>query len=294
MIYRTDVCGMPRIESYAQALAYFNEVKPVRGRKDGFKPIAHRRGWNRRMALKDNGDVVFTLHHTDVVTWHADGSLTIEGHPTLTTAMFANHLTPQQVTLQAARGIIVFGDPTMSTRWHWWERIDMDDGRAVYRPRRALKVVRCGLNDRVRFVQRGDRWDVAPGQKLEPLDYYVLDRARARKLNAEYRLGELRAWVKAIQKLGGEFPPGRGKPMNHADTYCAARRGDFAEAYHGLRQSHYWERSSAGWVQKIKVRDSAFRLLRTQLYLAEGAYEERQATIMSYRDWIRLIYNSRV
>ena len=65
------------------------------GRSKGDRPIAN----NTRVQVKENGDVAVRLHSTDVVTYHPDGSVTLNsgGWRTYTTKDRINSLSPVRV-----------------------------------------------------------------------------------------------------------------------------------------------------------------------------------------------------
>lgn len=84
------------MQSYQEARTFAET-----GRSKGDRPIAN----NTRVQLRDNGDVAVRLHSTDVVTYHPDGSVTLDsgGWRTYTTKDRINAFSPARVW--AERGV---------------------------------------------------------------------------------------------------------------------------------------------------------------------------------------------
>ncbi len=85
--------------SYASAALMFDAARPRRtlAGKSGthFLP-GHETGFTG-ISRTENGDIVFTYHLTDVVTWHPDNSLTLDlSYRSLSTATFANRFCPNR------------------------------------------------------------------------------------------------------------------------------------------------------------------------------------------------------
>jgi hypothetical protein len=73
--------ALPRggILSYEQALQKFNSIDPIRGRNVDTRPVAQRRNDNFtiRLSPKDES-VIIRLYHTDIITYHKDGTIELE------------------------------------------------------------------------------------------------------------------------------------------------------------------------------------------------------------------------
>jgi hypothetical protein len=73
--------ALPRggILSYEQALQKFNSIDPIRGRNIDVRPVAQRRNDNFtiRLSPKDES-VIIRLYHTDIITYHKDGTIELE------------------------------------------------------------------------------------------------------------------------------------------------------------------------------------------------------------------------
>jgi hypothetical protein len=82
--------GIPALSSYAEAMAHWENVKPIRGRRDDERPLGDRR--KSEMQIARNLDtVICVLYHTNVITFHPDDTITVnvpEEWRTHTTAEF--------------------------------------------------------------------------------------------------------------------------------------------------------------------------------------------------------------
>jgi len=82
--------GIPALSSYAEAMAHWENVKPIRGRRDDERPLGERR--KSEMQIARNLDtVICVLYHTNVITFHPDDTITVnvpEEWRTHTTAEF--------------------------------------------------------------------------------------------------------------------------------------------------------------------------------------------------------------
>ena len=72
---------LPRggITSYEQALAKYDSIVPIRGRSADIRPLGQRRNDNLTIrVLPNTNSVVIRLYHTDIVTYHTDGTIDLE------------------------------------------------------------------------------------------------------------------------------------------------------------------------------------------------------------------------
>jgi hypothetical protein len=95
--------GIRRLHSYAEALAKFNDTKPIRGRTDITRPmypLGHRHRvdsfWMQKCPLTQ--DVELFLYRTPVVSYKPDGRIAIksDGWDTVSTAQFIVEVTGMQ------------------------------------------------------------------------------------------------------------------------------------------------------------------------------------------------------
>jgi hypothetical protein len=83
------------MRTYADAVRWESEVKPIRGRKEECKPLGAR---NKSYASirKDNQDIVVRLYRTDIVRYKPDGTIIVNqgGHESMTTRKYLNAILP--------------------------------------------------------------------------------------------------------------------------------------------------------------------------------------------------------
>ena len=71
---------LPRggILSYEQAVSKHDSIAPIRGRSTDTRPLGQRRNDNLTIRKLDNGSVAIRLYHTDIITYHDDGTIDLE------------------------------------------------------------------------------------------------------------------------------------------------------------------------------------------------------------------------
>ena len=69
-----------RMLSHETALIKYNSIKPIRGRSDqNTRPLANRRNDNLTIRQDPNtNDIAVRLYRTDVITYHTDGTITLD------------------------------------------------------------------------------------------------------------------------------------------------------------------------------------------------------------------------
>lgn len=77
MAFSINTDGLPHFDSYKQAARWEAEVKPIRGRYPECKPIGPRNKTHMTIRRAADGDILCRLHHTDVLTFHPDDSVTL-------------------------------------------------------------------------------------------------------------------------------------------------------------------------------------------------------------------------
>jgi hypothetical protein len=91
MYYGHNRSYAPRLRNYKQALALYNEVKPIRGREGDVRPMGKRSADHKTIRLNEDGSVACRLYSTDVVTFHEDKVVVyVGGHATKSTVDFLN------------------------------------------------------------------------------------------------------------------------------------------------------------------------------------------------------------
>jgi hypothetical protein len=161
------------VETYADALAYFERATPWRGETaiTDERPMEHRR--HRNYGVRNDGGVIrFRMHQTDVVSYHPDGTIEFDVYNSVTTDSFVNSLVGWSISSHFTGEYMV---------------IDELAYRAV-----SYVTVRPTRNGQRRVVTT-KMWSK-----------YVVDR---KKTNAAIRkhaphLPEAAAWYKAAEALG--------------------------------------------------------------------------------------------
>ena len=84
--------GIYRMQTYAQALEWFNNTLPIRGRgvNAGVKPLGHRDRPHFQMLKGNNNEIICRCYQTDVVIYMPDGAIKLNsgGYTSQTTAAF--------------------------------------------------------------------------------------------------------------------------------------------------------------------------------------------------------------
>ena len=290
MAFCISTHDLPAIDNYAEALGHYRSVRPVRGRDPLWRPIGSRRNWNKQMASLPGGDVVFELFSRCAVVYHPDGTvtLTLTDRRSVSPDIFTAALAPGGLRTSARQGMVMCSAAVCPL----WLR-NTEGTRHGANPAVTCYALSSGTS--MRFETTPTGWRPVPDQKLSTINYSILDRAHARALVKEYRLAELRTWVLALTKLGGELPP--FAPF-HGDNlrlgYQAARAGDFhtAASYLPFRVVSAYT-VAGGWTSCMRITDACFRLVRMQLYRDHGALAERSVTSMSLPDWLRCVARNR-
>lgn len=99
------------VETYADALAYFERAKPWRGETapDDERPMEHHR--HRNYGVRNDGGVIrFRMHQTDVVSYHPDGTIEFDVYNSVTTDSFVNSLVDWSIRSHFFSGYMVIDE----------------------------------------------------------------------------------------------------------------------------------------------------------------------------------------
>ena len=90
MAYNT--ANIHRMRSFAEAKAWYEKVKPIRGNEEGVRPYGSRRHWHMAsISMPDADTVVLSYYMKPLVTWKSDDSFTVQA-PVYYSAFAADHL----------------------------------------------------------------------------------------------------------------------------------------------------------------------------------------------------------
>ena len=109
--------GISRIDNYAQALKWFEDTKPIRGRTPELRPLGWRRNtWYRIQKNTDNA-IECCMYGDPIVTFHADGDIEIKDfrYTTVSTGYFLQELLGINAYIQD-KSLIIHTTPRWSTQ----------------------------------------------------------------------------------------------------------------------------------------------------------------------------------
>lgn len=94
-------CGVWRIDSYAEAKAFYDTCKAPRGSDYGdARPIRGKESSRGTMNVRiEDGHIKFRFHSTDVVQWRPDNTIRVVPYQSTSTCTFANSFLPVGVHL---------------------------------------------------------------------------------------------------------------------------------------------------------------------------------------------------
>lgn len=179
-MFALQMYSAPRVRSYDDALRVLEQAKGLvkvprsTSRGDNCYPIPGKVRSHAVSVRMTGTGVAFRYHSTDVVTWHPDGSYTYDPWTSRSTCTFFNQFTPFGAYLTRDGAVLIIGDT-------------------------AYPVARGGC-----IHIKGDK----PTGGLGRFGKTVVNRAAAKRVLAETRYAEYRAWY-AIMKplLGKQYQP---------------------------------------------------------------------------------------
>lgn len=294
-ISTTDFPGFAKA-TYADVLARFEATKPWRSKynphnerpigaraiktNDGYKP-------NKAMRQLDDGSIAFRLFDTDCVIWHPDGTLTIEGYPSMSTNAFIGCLTPEGIS-HGFRGRRDPEDPVLHLmpvvrHKRSWGDFDGPDWRSG-------EIVRCDRPVKLHYNAAQKRWVPSEPDALQAFHVPTIDRRHAREASRMYNLPTLSKVINAVTALAapavipqaGQFGMSAIMELLQAEDYVGAisimPRGQ-TKGFGGR-----WLGSTNG------VRPGFLRELRDHIYDHEGVItwvEKHSLSPAAYKRYIR-------
>lgn len=192
MSFQISTAGLKSFKSYAEALDYYIS-QPLRTSHDDVTDKAISLSIKRKkhigMHLTPDKSVAMRLHHTDVVTYHPDGTVTLNsgGYNTMSTSAFGSACAPHGVCLCASDGkvsphVVVAYLSDNYAHWDIARCYPLTDGEIALRP-----VANGGL-----------RWEPVEAQ---PWRKPVLNKKRAAAALKECHYAEFVAWARAYAAL---------------------------------------------------------------------------------------------
>lgn len=258
MSFMISTYGLPRIHDYRQALARWERTRPWHGRLDGdARPLDGNRAFKHKSIRKtSDGDIALCLHHTDVVTYHPGGGVTVRTWASVSTNAFANCLLPPglRADFNTSAGSILWVDRTGGE--HGYE------GRGYLVPDKAM----------LRKDDSG-QWRV---EGAVPFTKYILNKKKAARARARYAAvwRQARKWIAARKALDRDWVEGRWGPRM---TISETRGRGLIECLEGPR---------SGWEALLFVDANDVMLA---MYACEGCIEETRVPFVTSCREVRAI-----
>lgn len=160
--------------SYADALALYNDRKPWRRGDANIRPLESRKKKHATVRMLDDKSIAFQLHATDVLTYRPDDSIKIQPYASNSTDAFFSTVTPSNVWAHFTSHI-----GYMVNINHEWFKIS--DGAVMRR----------------KWAGNG-QWEV----DHIPIRYKVVNRKRANEARKISGYDDYSTWAKARRALG--------------------------------------------------------------------------------------------
>lgn len=121
--------GAPRLSSFDEAREWYGKVKPIRGNKDGVRPLGERRYHGAAsITMPDPDTVLLNYYGNKLVEWRSDNTLTLHA--------------PKYYSAYSGDQIIGFVPRSMSFEWNKGRLFVQTDGKQIELTRRqSLKFV---------------------------------------------------------------------------------------------------------------------------------------------------------
>lgn len=276
------------METYQQARKHFNSVKPWRNRTD--RPIAGRRHNAKRMRMLDDGTIVYQHWAKDILLFHPNGNITVNGYSSCTTTSLLNFLLPRGVRHEMG----VCGDPVIilydrnGSPYGRWEQGTVPDKNGYCRYVRVRdasvpEVIKCGTGVTLKFNKATYRW--RPTTKVVPFEYRTLSK-RARALAKDLNITEFKCVQSAIIAMA---PPERTNRWGCGDHGKIADML-LAKDYAGVLDEGelYWRYNGYGKTPQhtlLGVKQSCLNKVRDRYCVLKGAttkHVKRSLTLPQY------------
>lgn len=182
---------MPSVSNYGDALEAWSKGKPWRDQPDHIRDLGARRKKHMSVRKHENGDVIFRLYATDVVTWHPDNTVTLRSYRSASTDAFATALMPLGA-------------------WASFPNVSLMNKAGEFR------LFQVGKDGTITLRDTGETYKSHPDNTytynvLEPITettpYRVarLDKKKAHAALKKYNYHDFAAWLKASYAMGRQF-----------------------------------------------------------------------------------------
>lgn len=174
--------GIPLIKNYEQALARYNDTKPIRGRTPELRPLGKRVNTWYQIELGENQEVKCKQYNEPIVTFHANGEIELKDYiyRTTSTAHFLEEVLGVRAYIHD-KSLIMF---TGGAEDKQYRVPDPKEGDGIFFVRsenyhRALNYVRGGIERHTHLVNRTAKKELMA--KHKPLFDYVRGMVKLRE-----------------------------------------------------------------------------------------------------------------
>lgn len=199
MAFCLDPSGVPRLRDCADAEQFYNQMKPWRTKPYGYgmelaRPLGNSDSARKKKHLSirpvDDG-YACRYHNTDVVTYHGDGSLSLDPYASMSTDALVNRLLPDGIHVDYRSGRY------RSDKCIVWCMSDQSDGYWWQRPQAGYVIHR-----ETRFARNAEGL-YEPQGETDQIAVMQLDRkAAAAVRKANPGLTQFGHWIAAAVAMG--------------------------------------------------------------------------------------------
>ena len=191
MGHAISTSGIRNPRNYVGALAHFEKIQPWRGYDaNDPRPIADTLRRKKHMTVRKlhDGSIAYRLYHTDVVIYHPNGDVTINGYSSKSTNAFVDCLAPAGMSphFDVHDHIIWIIDHTKNGEW-WERRTGFSMGH------KATRLVPR--------AEGGLMWAAHESTPFGMFKHYVLDKKAAREARKATGYDDFAPWLRAASAL---------------------------------------------------------------------------------------------
>jgi hypothetical protein len=259
-------------QTFAGAMQMWQNAKPWRSETGEYdpRPICWEYRRKKHMSIRKglDGSIIFTLFRIDVVTYHPDESVTIEGYSSQSTNIFARKLLPKGLSVDFNKYFSIV----------WIEKRELEPGDDY---RRQSGFNRGKIAVRLIPAKDGEfLWNFAPETPSKPFEVkYLKSNARAALKARGYF--DFRLFAKARMALSQDFSEVE-RVLGKSPQYlaCLAKRSEWSK----LLGSGFGPRSSFYSRQLISCRlEGLLERIRYEIYRTDNYIEV--VKIPYVKDW---------
>lgn len=185
MSFSSSARDLPTLNSYDAAHDFWDKIKPWRNSDDtNTRPLAARACHHKTIRKLADGSIACRLWSTDVVVYHPDGAITIDGYNSVTTNVFVNRVLPNRAHVSFTKPCGFVFQSWVDSDGSIAERLWRFDGRAMT------------------ILRENAGWRPVKGQSV-PFEKKIVNRGRAKAALAATRYADYRAYRKMLLEMHG-------------------------------------------------------------------------------------------